>query len=84
MVDVLDTQLHRGDRGILTESLRVILVQRRPDENVRAFGLLGMGLRQEYGARTEVVTADLWRRDRFGPLHIRVADDREVVTEGLE
>ena len=62
LIDVLDAQLHRRNRRVLAELLRVELVERGADAHVRALRLLRMRLRQEHGARAEVVAADLRRR----------------------
>src|SRR5690606_19835510 len=65
LVDVLDAELHRGNRRALAETVRVELVHRRASEDVRAARLLRMSLRQEDGARAEVVGADLTRWARL-------------------
>ena len=84
LVDVLDAQLHRRNRGALAVLLRVVLIDRRADEDVRALRLLRMHLRQEHRARAEVIAADFRRRERLGVPHVGVADDRDVVAERLE
>ena len=70
--------------ALMAEPLGVKLVQRRPHMDVRAFGLLGMSLRQERCARAKMVPAYLGGLERLGHAHIRVADDGEVVPERLE
>ena len=84
LVDVLDAELHGGDRRVLPEAVRVELVQRGPHEDVRTLGLLRMRLREERRARPEVVPSDLLRLRRLRRLDIRVADDREVVPVRFE
>src|SRR5690606_25635892 len=84
LVDVLDAQLHRRNRRVLAEALRIHLIERRADVHVRTFRLARMCLRQEDGARAEVVAADLLRRLRLRLAAVGVADDGEVVTVGLE
>jgi hypothetical protein len=43
-----------------------------------------MHLSEEHGARTEMVAADLRRRERFRVADVGVADDRQVVAVRLE
>ena len=64
--------------------VRVELVERRADEQVRALGLPGMGLGQKDGGGPEVVAADLRWAERLGHAHVGVADDREAVPERLQ
>ena len=73
-----------GNRRVLSVLLRVLLVERGADAHVGALRLTRMHLRQEHGARAEVIAADLRRLERFGVAHIGVADDGDVVAEGLE
>ena len=84
LVHVLDAELHRRDRRILSEALRVHLVHGGAGEHVRAPCLPGMGLGEEDGARAEVVAADLVGHSRLGHPHVGVADDGETVAVGLE
>ena len=84
LVDVLDAELHRGDRRLLAELLRVDLIERRAREHVRALRLLGPGLREEHGRGPEVIRADLGRQERLGVAAVGVADDGQVVAIGLE
>ena len=84
LVEVLDAELHGRHRRRLAEPLRVELIERRADEEVRALGLLGVGLGQEHGGRPEVVAADLGRAERLGHPHVGVADDGHVVPERFE
>ncbi len=84
LIDRLDRQLHRGDRRVLAELLRIQLIERRAGEHVGALRLLGMRLRQEHRARAEVIGADFRQRERFGVADVGVADDRQVVAERLE
>src|SRR5206468_6947971 len=76
LIDVLDRELHRGNRRVLTELLRVELIERRPRVHVVAFGLFRMRLGEEHRARAEVIAADLGQRERFGIVDVGVADDR--------
>ena len=50
LVDVLDAQLHRRNRRVLPELLRVHLIERDAGEDVGALGLLRMRLREEHRA----------------------------------
>ena len=84
LIQVLDAELHRRHGCALAEALRVHLIHRRPRPEVGAVGLLRVRLRQEDGARTEVVSADFRQRDGLRHPHVGVADDREVVAIGLE
>ena len=84
LVQVLDAELERRHRRRLAEAPRVELVERRPDEQVGALRLLRVGLGEEDGRRPEVVAADLRRAERLGHAHVGVADDAQVVAEGLE
>ena len=43
-----------------------------------------MALRQEHGARAEVVAADFRRGEGLGVADVGVADDRQVVAERLD
>ena len=43
-----------------------------------------MRLREEHGARPEVVAADLRRLERLGHPHVGVADDGQILPPGLE
>ena len=47
-------------------------------------GLMRMRLGEEHRARSEVIAADLRRRERSGVAHVGVADDRQVVAIRLE
>ena len=84
LVGVLDAQLHRRDGRVLPEALRVDLIERHAGAHVGALGLLRMRLREEDGARPEVIAADLGRRHRVRPPDVGVADDRQTVSERLE
>ena len=84
LVDRLDAQLHRRDRRLLAELLRVDLVERHAGAHVRPLRLPRMRLRQEHRARAEVIAADLRQLERLGVAHVGVADDREVVAERFE
>ncbi len=84
LVDVLDAELHRRDRRLVTEPLRVDLVERSADEKVGALRLLRMRLREEHRRRAEVVTTDLGGREGVRHPAIGVADDRQVLPERLE
>ena len=84
LVHVLDAELHGGDRRVLPEALRVVLVHRGANQHVRALGLFRVRLREEGGAGAEVVAADLLRRLRLRILDVRVRDDRQVVAPRLE
>ena len=84
LVDVLDAELHRRQRRVLPEALRVELVQRRARADVRALGLLRMRLGQEDGAGPEVVAADLGGRKRLGHPDVGVADDGQVLAVRLQ
>ena len=44
----------------------------------------GMRLREEHGARAEVIAADLRRFERFGHAHVGVAHDRQILAPRLE
>src|SRR5262249_46218579 len=65
LIDRLDAELHRRNGRVLAEALRVQLVERLADVNVRAFCLLRMRLRQVHRARPEMVAADLFRARRL-------------------
>ena len=84
LVDVLDAELHRRQRRVLSEALRVDLVQRRAGADVRALRLLRMRLGQEDRAGPEVVAADLRGRERFRHPDVGVADDGQVLAVRLE
>ncbi len=84
LVDVLDRELHRRDRRVLAELLRVELVERGAGEDVVALGLLRVRLGQEHRARPEVIAADLRQRERLGVVHVGVADDGDVFAERRE
>ena len=84
LVDVLDAQLHRGDRRVLTEAVRVDLVQRSAHVDIRSLGLLDVRLRQERRRGAEVVPADLLGDEGFGHLHVGVAHDGEVPAPRLQ
>ena len=84
LVEVLDAELHRRQRGRLAEALGVHLVHRRAAPDVGALRLLGVRLGQEHRARAEVIAADLRQRERLGHAHVGVADDGQVVAVGLE
>ena len=73
-----------GIGRVLAELLRVVLIERRADAHVRALRLTRVHLRQEHGARAEVIAADLRRLEGLGVAHVGVADDGEVVAERLE
>ncbi len=84
LVDVLDAQLHRRDRRVLPEALGVELIDRDAGADIGAFGLARVRLREEHGARAEVIAADLRLRHRLGVAHVGVADDGQVLAEALE
>ena len=84
LVDRFDAQLHRRDRRLLPELLRVDLVERDAGADVGALRLPRMRLRQEHRARAEVIAADFRQLERFGVAHVGVADDGQVVAEGFE
>ena len=84
LIDRFDAQLHRRDRRLLPELLRIELVERHAGAHVRALRLPRMRLRQEHRARAEVIAADFRQLERFGVAHVGVADDGQVVAEGLE
>ena len=84
LIDVLDAQLHRRNRRVLAELLRVDLIERRAGEDVRALRLLRVRLREEHRRGAEVIAADLRRRERLGVADVGVADDGQVVAVRLE
>ena len=84
LIDRFDAQLHRRNRRLLPELLRVDLVERDAGANVRALRLPRMRLGQEHRARAEVIAADLRQLERLGVAHVGVADDGQVVAERLE
>ena len=57
------------------DALRVELVERRADAEIRALRLLRVRLREEHRARAEVIAADFRQRERLGLAHVGVADD---------
>ena len=78
-IERLNAQLHGRNRGHLAKALRVHLIERCAREDVRAFGLRRMRLREKHRARPEMVTADLFRLVRFRHAHVGVAHDREIL-----
>ena len=78
-IERLDAQLHGRNRGHLAKALCVHLIERCAREDVRAFGLRRMRLREKHRARPEMVTADLFRLVRFRHAHVGVAHDREIL-----
>ena len=84
MVDRLYTQLHAWDRRILPEAIRIDLIDRGPRKDIRTAGLLGVRLRQEYCARTKVVTPDLIGFESFCHANVGITDDRESIPPLLE
>ena len=80
-VDVLDAQLHRRDCGVLAEPPRVELIERDPTGDVTALRLLRVRLGEERAARSEVIAADLLRREWIRRVDVGVADDGEDVAE---
>ena len=84
LVEVLDAELHRRHRAVLSDAARDDLVDRRADVEVGPLRLLRVRLREERRARAEVVAADLGRRERFGHAHVGVADDGQVLAPRLE
>ena len=64
LVDVLDRELDRRDRGVLAEALDIELVQGGADLQIRALGLLRMRLGKEHRRGAEMVAADLLGRER--------------------
>ena len=84
LIEVLDAELHRRDRGVAADTPRDELVHRGTDEQVGALRLPGMRLRQEDRTRPKVITTDLGRRKRLGHAHIGVAHDGEVLSPLLE
>ena len=83
LIDALDAQLHRRNRRVLAEALRVQLIHRDAALDVGAFGPLRIRLRQVRRARAEVIAADLARLGRIGARHVGVADDRDVIAKRL-
>jgi hypothetical protein len=84
LVDVLDAQLHRRNRGLVADLLGHDLVDRGAGVDVRALRLLGVGLGQEHRRRAEVIAADLGRGERLGVVDVGVADDGQVVAVRFE
>jgi hypothetical protein len=84
LINRLDGELHRWNRRLLPESLRVQLVHRHADPHVGAFGQLRVGLRVHDRAGPEMIAAHFGRRLRFRHAHVGVADDRQLIAEGLE
>ena len=70
-----------GSAVSLPEAPRVELVERSAEEDVRALGLLRVGLRQEDGRGAVVVAADLLGGERLSRAAVGVAHDRHVVAE---
>ena len=79
LIEILDAQLHRGDRRVLSDLARHDLVERGADIQIGTLRLLGVRLCEKHRARSEVITADLRRIERFGHAHVGVADDRHFV-----
>jgi len=80
LIEILDAQLHAGDRRVLTDLARHDLVEAGAHEQIAPLGLLGVRLREEHRARPEVVAADFRRVERLGHAAVGVADDREMLT----
>ena len=79
MIDIFDTQLHRRQRRLLTMRFRIDLIQRRADKHIGTLCLFRMGLRQKDGTRTKVIATNLGCRKGFRIMHIRIADDGEMI-----
>src|SRR5258705_440318 len=78
-LDVLDAQLHRRNRRLLAEALRVELIERDAALDVAALRLLRVRLGEERAARSEVIAADFPGGERIRRIHVGVADDGEDV-----
>ena len=84
LVDRFDAQLHRRNRRLLPELLRIQLIERDAGAHIRALRLPRVRLGQEHRARAEVIAADFRQLERLGVTHVGVADDGQVVAEWLE
>ena len=84
LIDRLDGELHRWNRRVLAELLRVQLVHRDADFDIGSFGQLRVRLRVHDGARAEMIAAHFGSRHGFRHARVGVADDRQVIAKPLQ
>ena len=82
-IHLLGGDLERWQGGVLSEALRVHLVQGLAQEDV-GLGLQGMRLSEENSGGAVVVAADFRSLIGFGHAHVCVADDGQVLPEPLQ
>ena len=81
---VLNAQLHGRQRRVLTELLRVDLIDGRTAFHIGAFGHLRMGAGEVDGGRSRVVRAFFLRVPGARAVQVGIADDRDVFAIGLQ